>query len=196
MQAVTEACMEGGYPRENLSSFMPKLLTLVLLSSYQSECGPWFTERSRFFKGKISVNHLIILYYVTLHGGKIPSKREWQPTLVFLLGEFQRQRSLMGYSPWDHKELDMTEQLTLSLRDFREQTHGCPWRSKVLWYEVPVRRATCQRAEDSLGVQRASVLQPQGTEFCQKTWELRRRYQVLERNAAPPAFLLQSCNLD
>ena len=40
---------------------------------------------------------------------KIPWRREWQPTLVFLPGEFHRQRSLVGYSPWGHKESDMTE---------------------------------------------------------------------------------------
>ena len=28
---------------------------------------------------------------------------------IFLLGEFHVQRSLMGYSSWGHKELDMTE---------------------------------------------------------------------------------------
>ena len=37
-----------------------------------------------------------------------------QPTPVFLPGEFYGQRSLVGYSPWGHKELDMTERLTLS----------------------------------------------------------------------------------
>ena len=36
------------------------------------------------------------------------------PTPVFLSGESHGQRSLVGYSPWGHKELDMTEQLTLS----------------------------------------------------------------------------------
>ena len=45
----------------------------------------------------------------------IPCRREWQPTPVFLPGEFHRLRSLVGYSPWDHKELDTTEWLTLSL---------------------------------------------------------------------------------
>ena len=30
--------------------------------------------------------------------GKIPWRREWQPTPVFLPGEFQGQRSLAGYS--------------------------------------------------------------------------------------------------
>ena len=44
---------------------------------------------------------------------KIPWRREWLPTPIFLPGEFHRQRHLMGYSPWSHKELDMTERLTL-----------------------------------------------------------------------------------
>ena len=45
--------------------------------------------------------------------GKIPWRREWLPTPVFLPGEFHGQRSLAGHSPWGLKELDMTEQLTL-----------------------------------------------------------------------------------
>ena len=44
--------------------------------------------------------------------GKIPWRREWQPTPVFLPGKFHGQRSLAGYSPWCCKESDMTEQLT------------------------------------------------------------------------------------
>ena len=38
--------------------------------------------------------------------GKIPWRKEWQPTPVLLPGEFQRQRSLAGYSPWGHEESD------------------------------------------------------------------------------------------
>ena len=41
--------------------------------------------------------------------------RAWQPTPVFLPGESHGQRSLAGYNPWDCKESDMTEGLTLSL---------------------------------------------------------------------------------
>ena len=41
--------------------------------------------------------------------GKVPWRRKWQPTLVFLHGKSQGQRSLAGYSPWGHKESDMTE---------------------------------------------------------------------------------------
>ena len=39
---------------------------------------------------------------------KIPWRRNWQPTPVFLPGEFQGQRILAGYSLWDR----MTEELT------------------------------------------------------------------------------------
>ena len=40
---------------------------------------------------------------------KIPWRRDWKPTLVFSPVKFLGQRSLGGYSPWGHKELDMTE---------------------------------------------------------------------------------------
>ena len=43
---------------------------------------------------------------------KIPWKRKWQPTPVFLPGKSHGQRSLVDYSPRGLKELDMTERLT------------------------------------------------------------------------------------
>ena len=39
-------------------------------------------------------------------GWEDPLERKWQPTPVFLPGESHGQRSLVGYSPWDHKESD------------------------------------------------------------------------------------------
>ena len=42
---------------------------------------------------------------------KILWTRKWQPTPVFLPWKICRQRSLAGYSPWGHKDLDMTEEL-------------------------------------------------------------------------------------
>ena len=35
--------------------------------------------------------------------GKIPWRRKWLLTLVYLLGEFHGQRSLRNYSPWGHR---------------------------------------------------------------------------------------------
>ena len=44
-----------------------------------------------------------------------PLEEEMELTPVFLPEESHGQRSLEGYNPWDHKESDMTEQLTLAL---------------------------------------------------------------------------------
>ena len=38
-----------------------------------------------------------------------------QPTPVFLPGKSHGQKSLTSYSPWDHKESDMTERLSTFL---------------------------------------------------------------------------------
>ena len=45
--------------------------------------------------------------------GEIPWKRKWQPTPVFLPGEFRKQRSLACYSPQGHKESDATDYISL-----------------------------------------------------------------------------------
>ena len=42
-------------------------------------------------------------------GGKIPWRRAWQPTPVFLPGKSHEQKSLAGYSPWGRTESDTTE---------------------------------------------------------------------------------------
>ena len=41
--------------------------------------------------------------------GKLPWRRKWQPTPVFLPGKSHGQRSLAGCSPWGHEELDVIE---------------------------------------------------------------------------------------
>ena len=41
--------------------------------------------------------------------GKISRRRAWQPTPAFLPGEPHGQKSLVGTSPWGHKETDTTE---------------------------------------------------------------------------------------
>ena len=43
--------------------------------------------------------------------GKIPWQSRWQPTPVFLPGEYHGQRNLAGYSPWGCPESDTTERL-------------------------------------------------------------------------------------
>ena len=48
-----------------------------------------------------------------LEADALPSEPRGK-SLVFLPGEVHGQRSLVGYSPWGHKQLDMAERLTLS----------------------------------------------------------------------------------
>ena len=38
--------------------------------------------------------------------GKIPWRRAKQPTPIFLSGESHGQKSLVGFSPWGHRESD------------------------------------------------------------------------------------------
>ena len=62
--------------------------------------------------------------------GKISWRRAWQPTPVFLPGETQGQRSLVGYSPWGCKESGTTGRLPfLSFYSFF-------WGKK--WQRIPV----------------------------------------------------------
>ena len=43
---------------------------------------------------------------------KLPWRRKWKPTSVFLPEKFHGQRSLVDYCPWGHKESGITEQLS------------------------------------------------------------------------------------
>ena len=58
-------------------------------------------------------------------GQEDPLEEKWQLTPVFLPGESHGQRSLVGYSPWGHKESDVTEatehgrSFKRKLREFR-----------------------------------------------------------------------------
>ena len=66
--------------------------------------------------------------------GKIPWGRKWQSTPVLLPGKSHGQRSLVGYRPWRHKELDTTEQLhffsfTLNILILYDQTYHLPFYS-------------------------------------------------------------------
>ena len=53
-----------------------------------------------------------------------PGRRAWQPTPVFLPRESHGHRSMAGLSPWSHKELDRTEQLTLPLLHIYGKAQG------------------------------------------------------------------------
>ena len=79
--------------------------------------------------------------------GEIPWRREWLPTPIFLSGESHGQRSLVGYYPWSHKELDTTIKRTMevnlsNIRNFREKAvapHSSTLAWKIPWMEEPGR---------------------------------------------------------
>ena len=59
--------------------------------------------------------------------GKIPWRRKWQPTPVFLPGASHGQRSLVSCVAWGCRELDMTEQLHFHFHRHTRQ-------DVLLWY--------------------------------------------------------------
>ena len=46
---------------------------------------------------------------------------KWKTTPAFLPGKSHGQRCLAGYSPWSHKDLDMTEQLSMYIDQGRKR---------------------------------------------------------------------------
>ena len=72
-----------------------------------------FTGLPRWLSGKESAHQCRRCNRRRFHPrvGKIPWRRKWQPTPVFLSWKSHGQRNLVGYSPWGCKESDTTEQL-------------------------------------------------------------------------------------
>ena len=64
---------------------------------------------------------------------KLPWRRKWQPTPVFLPAESHGQRSLIGYSPLGHKESDTTERLVAQMVRNLIMKQFNPWVGKIPW---------------------------------------------------------------
>ena len=75
---------------------------------------------------------------------KIPWRRKWQPTPVFLPGKSHGQRSLVGYSLWGCKKLDTTEPAVREKsRLWREQQEPPVWLVLLLWAPEGSSAQTC-----------------------------------------------------
>ena len=84
-------------------SFVKKIQIFVLSLDYETQLPWWLRQESICLQcGRPRFDCWV---------RKIPWRRKWQPTPVLLLGKYHGWRSLVGYSPWGHKELDKTEQL-------------------------------------------------------------------------------------
>ena len=60
--------------------------------------------------------HVCVCVCVCVCGQIRSLVQKQQPTPVFLPGEFHGQRSLAGYSPWGHKELEATKHAHSQIR--------------------------------------------------------------------------------
>ena len=58
----------------------------------------------------IIYNSVLFCYILFAKRVEFNWRRKWQPTPVFSPGESLGRRSLVGSSPWGHKESDTTEQ--------------------------------------------------------------------------------------
>ena len=113
MCGSTFGCLQGRYQR------------LVISSSGQARCSAKHRTASggkelshilhNFpFLNSIATSQVVLVvknprHRFNLWVRKSPWRRAWQPTPVFLPEESDGQRSLVDYSPWGHKESDMTE---------------------------------------------------------------------------------------
>ena len=60
-------------------------------------------------------------------GQKIPWRRKWQPTPVFLPREFHGQRNLVCYSPWSRQESDTSERLSRHIHQMITSMVNTDW---------------------------------------------------------------------
>ena len=90
--------------------------------------------------------------------GKIPWRKKWKPTPVLLPGKFHGQRSLVGYSPWGHKEADMTER-ACACAHVHAHTHTCT-------QPIMPRKKKSKRPENSLKVQRKRERKKEKDKLC------------------------------
>ena len=82
--------------------------TLFILSIKQIGLPRWFSGReSTCNAGRCGFDPWV---------RKIPWRRKWQPTAVFLPGDSCGQRSLVSYSPWGHRVM-------FNLTTKQQQTH-------------------------------------------------------------------------
>ena len=100
-----------------------------------------FTGLPRWLSGKESAHQCRRCNRRRFHPrvGKIPWRRKWQPTPVFLSWKSHGQRNLVGYSPWGCKESDTPERLSMAQTGISTHfpccpgfQHGSAWHCQIL----------------------------------------------------------------
>ena len=125
--------------------------------------------------------------------GKIPWRREWEPSTLFLLGKSHGQRSLAGYSPRGRKESDTTEDTHVYCIDSvqslsRVRVFATPWTAArrasppiTIRKDVSVGEGTFPRSPETRGPRGW----PQNSTGFALTGNPRGRLPAWEASAAP-----------
>ena len=85
-----------------------------------------------FFVVHCGSHYHLKLYHLCADSSTVRRRRQWQPTPALLPGKSHGWRSLVGCSPWGHRESDTTEQLHLHTLEKEMATH-----SSVLAWRIP-----------------------------------------------------------
>ena len=92
---------------------------------------------------------------------KIPWRRKWQPTSELLPEKSHGWRSLVGYSPWGHKELDMTKPLHfsffLSLSGMKSSREWEETEERINPWSIPKARVNGEEGTRRKVVQKSSL---------------------------------------
>ena len=130
MEGQTESLVQSSSAIWSSLTALLKVVNNSLWSSFQSPGSMFHPLSHSFSENKFadeSFFHLLIGSRISVTRGwrshsllsfctsSVLWRKEWQPTPVFLSGEFHGQRSLAGHSPWGHKESDTAELLSTSL---------------------------------------------------------------------------------
>ena len=100
-------------------------------------------------------------------GSRRSPGREWLPTPVFLPRESHRQKSLASYSPWGHKESDMTERLITFMFYWNLQFYNKQRFSSSIWSNCTSNFLTWWTAQISYRY----VAESKAILFCQRLCE-------------------------
>ena len=132
----------GRLPERRAESIQaPHFRVYISFSSEAQICCQWFIlfilstllgvcalgeGRGAFCGGSVVRNNLPAIQETPVRslGREDPLERKWRLTPVFLPGESHGRRSLEGYSPRGHEELDTTEQLNTHARLVGDLTGG------------------------------------------------------------------------
>ena len=108
-----------------------------LLSLKLKPLGAFCLENSvRLFESNLFLNILLqSAFYASSVPRKIPWRRKWQLTPVFLPGKSHGQKSLMGYSPWCCKRIG--HDLANKQQEQQYMEEGMATHSSILAWRIP-----------------------------------------------------------